>query len=166
MKKQVTSAGDPATRQRPLTDSVERTLAQIGDTWSFLILREAFFGERRFQALQERLNAAPSVLTDRLRKLVAYGILEKKAYSERPPRFEYHLTGKGLDLYPAIVLLMRWGDKWLADESGPPLELVHRSCGKHTRPVLVCDVCGEPIEARQITWRPAGKTKASKLPRS
>jgi DNA-binding HxlR family transcriptional regulator len=152
MKKQVTAPAVP--RHRPLADSVERTLAQIGDSWSFLILREAFFGERRFQALQQRLNAAPSVLTDRLRKLVAHGILEKRAYSERPPRYEYHLTEKGLDVYPAIVLLMRWGDRWLADDNGPPLDLVHQVCGKHTLPVLVCNACGEPIKAREMTWRP------------
>lgn len=146
--------------ERPDDDSVERALAEMGDRWSFLILREAFFGERRFDAFQRRLNAAPTVLTDRLKKLTSYGILERRAYSERPPRFEYYLTPKGLDLYPAIVLIMRWGDTWLSDKAGPPIELVHTVCGKHTKPVLVCDKCAEPITARTVRWR-ATKSKKS-----
>ncbi|MFH4214498.1 helix-turn-helix domain-containing protein, partial [Acinetobacter baumannii] len=87
---------------------------------------EAYFGVRRFDGFQRRLAAAPTVLTDRLKKLVANGLMARVAYSERPPRFEYRLTDKGRDLYPAIVLLMRWGDRWLSDAAGAPLELIHR----------------------------------------
>ncbi len=147
MEKQVTYT-------RPVADSVERALAQVGDAWTFLILREAYFGVRRFDGFQRRLTAAPTVLTDRLKKLVANGLMDRVAYSERPPRFEYRLTEKGRDLYPAIVLLMRWGDRWLGGEAGPPLDLVHRTCGEATRPRLDCDRCGEPIEARDMDWRP------------
>lgn len=147
-------AKNPVARQRPPVDSIERVLAQTGDAWTFLILREAFFGVRRFDGFQASLGAAPNILTDRLKKLVANGLLEKRLYQERPPRFEYRLTDKGVGLYPAIVLIMRWGDRWLDEGKGAPLLLVHRGCGKVSRPVLVCDRCAEPITARDMDWRP------------
>lgn len=142
-----------ATRSRPEVDSVQRALAQAGDAWTMLILREAFFGARRFDAFQSALTAAPTVLTDRLKKLVANGVLTRVPYQERPLRHEYRLTDKGRDLYPAIVAIMGWGDRWLADEGGPPLTLVHKACGQDSHPRLVCDVCGEPIAVRDMDWR-------------
>lgn len=142
-----------AVRERPSVCSIERVLAQTGDAWTFLILREAFFGVSRFDGFQKSLAAAPNILTDRLKKLVTHGLLEKRPYQERPQRFEYRLTEKGIDLYPAIVLIMRWGDRWLDAGEGAPLLLVHRSCGKVSRPVLVCDRCAEPIAARDMNWR-------------
>lgn len=142
-----------ATSERPAVDSVERALAEVGDAWTFLILREAYFGVRRFDGFQRGLAAAPTVLTDRLRKLVANGLMERVAYSARPPRFEYRLTDKGRDLYPAIVMLMRWGDRWLNGGAGPPLALVHRACGRVSRPRVVCDACGGEIAAREMDWR-------------
>jgi DNA-binding HxlR family transcriptional regulator len=140
-------------RARPRVDSVERTLAQVGDAWSFLILREAFFGVRRFDSFLKNLGAAPTVVTDRLRKLVQFEVLERTQYQDRPARFEYRLTPKGMDLYPAIVLLMRWGDRWLDDGNGAPLTLIHRPCGAGCRPVLVCDGCGGPVRASDMDWR-------------
>lgn len=142
------------THERPAVDSVERALGQVGDAWTFLILREAYFGVRRFDGFQRRLAAAPTVLTDRLKKLVANGLMARVAYQDRPPRFEYRLTEKGRDLYPAIVMLMRWGDRWLDEGGGAPLELVHRVCGEVTRPRVDCDRCGRAIEARDMEWRP------------
>ena len=151
------SAGEPQgrvrARRRPQADSVERTLQQVGDHWTFLILREAFFGVRRFDELQCNLSAAPSVLSQRLRRLVAHGILERVRYQERPPRSEYRLTDKGLDLYPVIVLMMRWGDRWLDGGRGAPLRLRHLPCGHDMRPHLTCDGCGAPVEAREVEWR-------------
>ena len=138
---------------RPRVDSVERALEQVGDAWTFLILREAFFGARRFNAFQKTLGAAPTIVTDRLKKLVTYGILERRPYLERPLRFEYRLTEKGMELYPAIVLMMRWGDRWLDGGAGPPLELVHKTCGSRCRPKVVCDGCGTEIAARDMEWR-------------
>ena len=149
------------TYERPAVDSVERALGQVGDAWTFLILRESYFGVRRFDGFQRRLAAAPTVLTDRLKKLVANGLLARVAYQDRPPRFEYRLTEKGRDLYPAIVLLMRWGDRWLGDDAGAPIELIHRPCGEVTRPMLECDRCGRAIEARDMDWRPRPKPEPS-----
>lgn len=152
-------ASSAVVRKRPHECSVERMLAQAGDAWTFLILREAFFGVRRFDQFQNRLAAAPNILTDRLKKLVGNELLEKRQYQARPPRFEYRLTEKGTDLYPAIVLLMRWGDRWLDEGKGVPLLLVHERCGKVSRPVLVCDCCGKPITAHEMDWKPGRGAK-------
>ena len=90
------------------------------------------------------------LLAGRLRKLVAAGILEKVRYQEKPARYEYRLTEKGRDLYPVIVSLLRWGDRWMAGEQGPPLVLVHKTCGHRMHPTLACPDCGEPIEPRDV----------------
>jgi DNA-binding MarR family transcriptional regulator len=93
-------------------------------------------------------------LTDRLRKLVANGILERVRYQDRPPRFEYRLTEKGRDLYPVIVSLVGWGDRWMAGTAGAPIELVHRDCGKQVMPQLTCPRCRAAVTARDMTARP------------
>jgi DNA-binding HxlR family transcriptional regulator len=140
--------------QRPARDSVERAVSQVGDGWTFLVLREAFFGVRRFDEFQRNIKASPNILTSRLKKLVSCGLLDRVRYLERPPRYEYRLTEKGRDLYPAVVLLMRWGDKWLDGGNGAPLELIHRPCGHKTEPVLVCDRCDKPIGLEDVGWQP------------
>jgi DNA-binding HxlR family transcriptional regulator len=117
-----------------------------------LILREAFLGVRRFDHMQRDLGIARNILSDRLGKLVTHGILAKHQYQERPVRHEYRLTDKGLDLYPVIITLMGWGDRYLAPH-GAPVALVHRACGQETHPRLVCDVCGEAIDPREMTPR-------------
>src|SRR5687767_8915 len=94
--------------------TVGRTLEVIGDRWTMLVLREAFYRVRRFDQLQRNLGIARNILADRLQRLVAEGILERVRYQERPERFEYKLTQKGLDLYPALVTLMSWGDRYKA----------------------------------------------------
>ena len=129
--------------------SVARTIAVVGDTWTLLVLREAFFRVRRFDQMQRNLGIARNVLADRLQSLVAHGILERVQYQDRPPRYEYKLTPKGLDLYPTLVSLMQWGDKY-ASESGPPVELVHADCGHVTEPVLSCSHCGDELDPRHV----------------
>lgn len=151
---------------RPAVDSVERMLAQTGDAWTFLLLREAFFGVRRFDQFQANLGAAPNIVSGRLKKLVEHGLLSRSPYQQRPVRFEYHLTEKGLDLYPVIVMMMRWGDRWLGNRRGPPLLLKHEPCGAIADAVTVCRHCSKPIVARDVRWlpgpgaRPARKAKA------
>ena len=146
-----------------MTCSVARALSVIGDRWTLLILRDAFLGIRRFEDFQRDLGTTRHRLSARLGKLVAHGILERVRYEERPPRFEYRLTEKGRDLYPVVVSLTRWGDRWMAGKSGPPVELVHRGCGKHTMPSLHCPECGEPVTARDMMARP-GPALRGKLP--
>jgi DNA-binding HxlR family transcriptional regulator len=143
-----------------LTCSVARSLSIVGDRWTLLVLRDAFLGIRRFDDFQRDLGTTRHRLADRLRKLVAAGILERVRYRERPPRHEYRLTEKGKDLYPVIVSLTRWGDRWMAGKAGPPVELVHKACGKAVMPSLACPECGEPVGARDMTARPGPALRA------
>jgi DNA-binding HxlR family transcriptional regulator len=123
----------------------------LSDRWTFLILREAYFGTRRYGQMARNLGIARNVLADRLRQLVADGMLERVRYRTDPDWYEYRLTDRALDLYPVIVGLMRWADKHLAaDEDGPALELTHRTCGSPAEPYLACSHCHEPITGRDI----------------
>ncbi|WP_179404193.1 winged helix-turn-helix transcriptional regulator [Burkholderia guangdongensis] len=133
-----------------LNCSVARALAVLGDRWTMLILRNAFLGCRRFDAFQAQLGLTRHVLAERLARLVDEGVLEKRAYQARPPRHEYRLTDKGRDLYPALLALLAWGDRWKSDAAGPPLQLRHRHCGKLMRAVTVCSECGEPLDPRDV----------------
>jgi DNA-binding HxlR family transcriptional regulator len=132
------------------TCSVAGTLDIVGERWTLLVLREAFMGVRRFEQMQRDLGIARNILAARLQTLVGHGILERRRYSERPPRYEYRLTQKGLDLYPALVSIMQWGDRYVAGKGGPPLVLRHKACGQHTEPHLACSECGEPLGARDV----------------
>lgn len=143
------------------TCSIARSLSVIGDRWTLLILREAFLRTRRFEDFQEHLGATRHVLADRLQKLVEHGIFERVQYQERPARFEYKLTEKGRDLYPVIVSLVGWGDRWMADEAGPPIELVHKGCGHQMMPVPTCPQCGEAVTARDVVARPGPALRAA-----
>jgi DNA-binding HxlR family transcriptional regulator len=126
----------------------------LSDRWTFLILREAFFGVRRYGQMQRNLGIARNVLADRLRQLVEDGMFERVRYRTDPDWYEYRLTERALDLYPAIVALMRWADRHLApDEGVAPLELIHRTCGERADPYLACSHCHEPLQARDITVR-------------
>ncbi len=120
--------------------SVAGALSVIGEKWSLLVLREAFFGVRRFADFQRILGAPKAVLTDRLATLVASGVLTRVPYQAEGERqrHEYRLTDKGRDLYPTLVALMQWGDRYLAGDGAPPLALEHRDCGADVRVELTC----------------------------
>lgn len=133
-------------------DSIAATLAFVGDRWSLLILRDAFRGVRRFADLCDDLGIARNILADRLDKLVDAGILERVPYQERPLRHEYRLTAKGRDLSPALVALMRWGDRW-AVEGTPPTLLVHDACGTELEQLLRCPACGVEVTPTHIRSR-------------
>lgn len=132
--------------------SVARTLKVIGDPWTIGVIREAFFGVHRFDEMRANMGIARNILTDRLRSLVANDILERRLYHNRPPRYEYRLTEKGLALYPSLIALMRWGDKWLDDGKGPPVILEHRVCQTAFVPVPVCAACQDPVDPRDVTY--------------
>ena len=129
--------------------SVAKTVAVVGDTWTLLVIREAFFRVRRFDEFQRNLGIARNVLADRLDRLTDHEILAKVPYSEHPPRHEYRLTQKGRDLYPALIALMQWGDRYTTDH-GAPVTLVHTECGHETAPVLACSHCGEELDPRAV----------------
>ena len=115
--------------------SIARTLEVVGERWTLLIIRDVFLGRRRFDELQENLGIARNVLTDRLNRLVEEGILERVAYCERPARYEYRLTGKGLELNVALTALRQWGDKHLSEK--PPTLLRRKSDRKPVIAALV-----------------------------
>lgn len=133
--------------------SVARALAVVGERWTLLILRDAFLGTRRFDQFQHNLGITRHRLSERLGKLVEQGVLVRVPYSERPLRHEYRLTRKGLALYPVLMSLSRWGDEWMADEQGVPVEYVHRRCGKRTQPVMSCSECGEVLRPEHVQPR-------------
>jgi DNA-binding HxlR family transcriptional regulator len=137
-----------------MTCSIARTLSVVGDRWTMLIIRDVFLGLRRFEGMQQDLALTPHRLSDRLRKLVREGVLERVEYEKRPRRFEYRLTQKGVDLYPLIVAMIAWGDRWMAGGKGAPVELVHRPCGHAITPALTCPSCHENIVPREMSARP------------
>lgn len=126
-----------------------------------LILREAFLGRRRFDEFQAGTGIARNILSARLQALVANGIFERSEKGAADRHVEYRLTRKGLDLYPVMVALMRWGDRWMADEQGPPMELVHRECGHRTEPEIVCSHCGGTLDARATQAVPTARRVGS-----
>jgi DNA-binding HxlR family transcriptional regulator len=121
--------------------SIARALEMVGDRWTMLVVREAFMGTRRFDDFQRNLGCARNVLTDRLNRLVDVGVLKRKPYQARPSRYEYRLTRKGVELWPAIMTLKNWGDKHLAPD-GPPVLILHNDCGGEIDERLHCSKCG------------------------
>lgn len=131
---------------------MQRASAILQEAGASLILREAFFGVRRFQELQANLGISRSVLARRLESLVAHGILARRRYQTRPERFEYVLTDAGRDLYPVFLAMKAWGDRWLGGD-GERIVLTHRACGHDTEPRMTCSHCGEEVAAREMTYR-------------
>jgi DNA-binding HxlR family transcriptional regulator len=130
--------------------SIARALDIVGEWWTPLILRDVFMGLRRFEEIQGDLGIARNILSDRLSTLVERGVLEKHRYQESPDRYEYRLTEMGVDFYPVLAALMRWGDRWLADDEGPPVLLRHEGCGRETELRFTCSHCGEELTARDL----------------
>jgi DNA-binding HxlR family transcriptional regulator len=144
----------PADDVAPASCSIARALEVIGDRWTILVLRDCFKGIRRFDEIRRDLDIARPVLADRLRRLVDHGVLEKRLYQERPNRYEYRLTPIGRELSPILVALMRWGDRHLAGESGPPTVLVHRPCGHELLQGFYCPTCRQTFPPSEIGSRP------------
>ena len=134
--------------------SVARTLEIIGEWWTLLILRDAFYGVRRFEAFRTHLGISRKVLTNRLQTLTQEEILKKVAYQENPVRYEYRLTEKGLDLFPILISIMDWGDNWLSKAEDKPVKFIHKDCGHETRPKLMCSHCNGELSARNMRPMP------------
>ncbi len=133
--------------------SMARSLAVIGDRWTLMVLRDCFLGLRRFDDFQTSLGISRTIVTERLNALVDEGVLVRAPYQHRPPRFEYRLTSKGLDLHPVVMAMVHWGDRYYAGEAGAPLIHTHRKCGHDFHPVQTCSECGEPVAARDVSVR-------------
>lgn len=134
-----------------LTCSLAGALAEIGDAWSLLVVKELMLRNRRFDGLAAQMGVSHSLLASRLKRLETLGIIERRAYQERPIRHEYRLTKKGEDLWPALVALTRWGDRWQGRKT-PPLTYGCVACGVgDARPHLACEACGEPLSPRAVS---------------
>ncbi|MER5317909.1 winged helix-turn-helix transcriptional regulator [Streptosporangium roseum] len=148
--------------------SIERALAIVGEKWTFLVLREAFSGVRRFADMQAATGAPRQVLSARLTRLVEEGLLRKVPYREpgQRRRDEYRLTQMGLDLYPALIALMHWGDRHLADQEGAPVLLTHRDCGAAVEQHFRCAEGHEVAGPREVTPRPGPGARLSAAARA
>jgi DNA-binding HxlR family transcriptional regulator len=149
-----TAAGEGRTRfLQEENSSIVRAAAILADAWSFLIIREAFFGARRFETFRTALGMTRATLTSRLRMLTHKGIFRQASVGTGSTRLEYRLTTAGLDLYPTFIAQMQFGDRWLASEDGPPLTLMHQACNKVTRPYVACSECKEEVTLESVTFR-------------
>lgn len=129
----------------------------LGDRWRILVLREAFYGVHRYGEMVRNLGIARNVLAARLKTLVADGLLERRRYRTDPDWYEYVLTDSGRDLYGAILATLRWADVHVPAAGGPRLQLRHRTCGQPTHAEVVCAVCGEKLDPREVEVDPAAR---------
>jgi DNA-binding HxlR family transcriptional regulator len=134
--------------------SVAGALAVVGERWSLLIVRDVLLGLRRFDEIQADLGIARNVLQARLTRLSDHGVLERRLYRERPPRCEYRLTEKGLALWPTMVALMSWGNRYASSPDGPPVLLEHRGCGGSVDEHRICEACGARLAVRDVRALP------------
>ncbi|WIN00903.1 helix-turn-helix domain-containing protein [Actinoplanes oblitus] len=128
----------------------------LGEKWTMVVLREVFTGIRRFDDMRVRTRIPRQVLANRLAALVGHGVLRREPYQEPGARVrhEYRLTAKGFDLYPVLIALAGWGDRYLADPQGPPIEFVHRDCAAELRVEIRCADRHEVTDHRDVLSRP------------
>jgi DNA-binding HxlR family transcriptional regulator len=133
--------------------TIGAALAIVGEKWTFLVLREAFNGVRRFDDIRRRTRAPRQILSDRLARLVAEGLLRKVPYRDagQRARSEYRLTEKGLALYPLIIALLEWGNTYAVSAEGPLVELTHRDCGAPVQLEVRCAEGHQVASARDVT---------------
>jgi DNA-binding HxlR family transcriptional regulator len=134
-----------------MTCPVARAVDIVGDPWMLMIIRELFLGSRRFDQFETYLGLSPRLLSARMRTLVSAGIVRRTPYQERPKRYEYRLTAKGLDLWPVIMALRTWGDRWGEWPAGKPSTLRHDGCGQLTTVEHHCAACGGSIGPGDVT---------------
>jgi len=129
---------------------IARATDLIGDWWTLILLRNAFFGQRRFDEFQKSLGVSRAILARRLERLVTEGLMAKVSYSERPPRYEYELTEKGRAFWDVLAAMWRWGDDWLWEKGGAPVMLVDHESGREVRPAVVDEHTGERLDMRRL----------------
>jgi DNA-binding HxlR family transcriptional regulator len=132
--------------------SIAQTLEIVGDPWTLLIVRDAFFGLRRFDQFQQSLGIPRATLAARLATLVDHGIFEMQEYDSRPPRSEYVLTAKGSALRPILISMLQWGDRW-SGLPEPPVTLVDRDSGAPVSPRYVDERSGRPLDELHVVAR-------------
>ncbi|MDH3689272.1 MAG: helix-turn-helix transcriptional regulator [Gammaproteobacteria bacterium] len=153
-RRQMRRSSKPENFVKQRACSVARTMQIIGDRWTFLLLREAFFGVHRFDEVRRNLGISTNILSNRLNRLLDHDLFERRRYAINPERFEYRFTEKGRELYASMVSLMRWGDRWLAGAAGPPLIVHHDTCRHDLEPLIVCSHCHTEINMREMSYEP------------
>jgi len=137
----------------------------VGDRWTASVIALAFEGLNRFDAFHAELPVATNILSDRLRLLVAEGVMSQEPYQRRPLRNEYQLTELGRDLFPWFLALQQWGDRWCATGAeGPPTVVMHRHCAQVLAASVCCNQCGEPVKAHQVSFTLNGRAPSLPLP--
>jgi len=150
MKKKVTMAR-PDLFQQTLCP-IARAESVAGDMWTVLVLRELFANNHRFDEIQLMTGATPQMVAARLKKLEADGLVERRRYSERPPRYEYHLTDKGEDFFPVLMSLRAWGEKWMRlPGEEPSIQFTHNLCGQPAGFGPLCDHCGQLLRREELS---------------
>jgi DNA-binding HxlR family transcriptional regulator len=142
------------TRFNEMACSLARTLDVAGEPWTPLILRDLWLRRTRFDEIQANLGLSRKLLTDRLETLVREGAVERRAYQDRPARYEYVLTDRGEELVEGFLVLISWGDRWRSEEAGPPWLMRHKSCGENVAAEVRCSCCGERLHARDVRLEP------------
>lgn len=132
---------------------VGRSSAVIGDRWTLVIMRELTMGNRRFDTLEAQTLASPQMLANRLKRLETDGMLERRVYTERPRRYEYHLTDKGTAFASVLLALRAWGETWCKEpEEGVAVHHIHKTCGREVGlSGTVCEGCGESFTMNEVT---------------
>ncbi len=129
----------------------------FGDRWTQQVLAAFFLGAHRYEQIRAQTRISTNLLADRLKLLTEHGMLVHRLSRTEPPHPEYALTPKGMDVYPIILTLMKWGDRWLATRAGPPLVLHHVPCGGRLDPIVVCDCCDAELDPREVAFRPIAR---------
>ena len=122
----------------------------FGDRWAALVIRAAFMGDRRYDGFLKATGASTNILTDRLNRLVEQGLFTREVYQTNPDRHEYRLTEKAIDIYPILLFLLDWGERWFANDLGPSVLLKHKPCGAVISPVPSCSHCGQALTRHTI----------------
>lgn len=154
----MTPIGPPTSRRRrsqPIeTDRpiIDRSTEIMGDYWSWAVVSAAYFRLRRFDEIHAALGVATNILADRLSRLVLHGILERKPYQDAPVRYEYRLTQAGRDMYPMVLAMHGWSERWLYPDEAPHMRLVDRGTGEILSPVVCDQDTGRKLDPRAIRW--------------
>jgi DNA-binding HxlR family transcriptional regulator len=148
---------------------VGRSAELLGDRAVLLILRDLFFGRRRFEAIAANTGLGPQLVSARLKLMEEQGVVERHAYQDRPPRHEYRLTAKGKDLFDVLYAMRNWAERWAYEEGeigGPAMRYVHRACGADVGTSTVCPGCGEPLRYGDLKGEPSAALRAEQAARA
>jgi DNA-binding HxlR family transcriptional regulator len=134
--------------------SIAKTMAILGEPWTPMVLRDLFMGASRFDQLRVNLGVSRKVLTERLARLVADGVVVRQMYTDRPPRYDYVLTEKGWELCDVLLAVTAWGDRWTTGSMGVPAIIRHHRCGEIVSAEIRCSSCGELLRSSEVVVTP------------